>query len=102
LSQGEIGFIGFARVGGFTTDAKTKSNCYSRSTFKRTNAHILLRTSRLCWAFFFVVNGLSMEMAAMTDGEGRFEFDVRLPIGNTAGGPGPSRRGGIHGGGGNG
>jgi hypothetical protein len=39
----------------------------------------------------------SMEMAAMTDGEGRFEFDVRLPIGNTAGGPGPSTGVGMRG-----
>jgi hypothetical protein len=38
-----------------------------------------------------------MEMAAMTDGEGRFEVDVRLPIGNTAGGPGPSTGVGMRG-----
>jgi hypothetical protein len=44
----------------------------------------------------------SMEMAAMTDGEGRFEFDVRLPIGNTAGGPGPSAGAGMRSGGGDG
>jgi hypothetical protein len=40
-----------------------------------------------------------MEMAAMTDGEGRFEFDVRLPIGNTTGGPGPSTGARMRGGG---
>jgi hypothetical protein len=44
----------------------------------------------------------SMEMAAMTDGKGRFEFDVRLPIGNTAGGPGPSAGVSMRGGGGDG
>jgi hypothetical protein len=43
-----------------------------------------------------------MDLAAMTNGEGRFEFDVRLPVGNTAGGPGPSTGVGMRGGGGDG
>jgi len=43
-----------------------------------------------------------MDLAAMTDGEGRFEFDVRLSTGNTAGGPGPATGVGIRGGGGDG
>ena len=43
-----------------------------------------------------------MDLAAMTNGEGRFEFDVRLSTGNTAGGPGPATGVGIRGGGGDG
>ena len=44
----------------------------------------------------------SMDMATMTDSEGRFEFDVRLSTGNTAGGPGPSSGFSMRGGGGDG
>jgi hypothetical protein len=43
-----------------------------------------------------------MEMAAMTDSKGRFEFDVRLSTGNTAGGPGPSSAFSMRGSGGDG
>jgi hypothetical protein len=39
----------------------------------------------------------SMEMAALTDSEGRFEFDVRSSNGNPAGGPVPSSGFSLHG-----
>jgi hypothetical protein len=43
-----------------------------------------------------------MEMAAMTDSEGRFQFDVRLSMGNSAGGAALPSRLGVPGGGGGG
>jgi hypothetical protein len=44
----------------------------------------------------------SMEMAALTDSEGRFEFDVRSSNSNATGGPVPFSGFSLHGGGGDG